>query len=126
MKRRVGEEIRYRESRQVGRDMEGFFEHGLGAAHRPCAKAQIGCDRCTCYSAGLSVLPVVDEVSAVRQGRIKVVTRDFIPPLKKFKGGFLRESAYSRSPERLKSEKQICRHHASTSGQKGFCSRYEQ
>ena len=31
VKRRVGEEIRRRESRQVGRDMEGFFEHGLGA-----------------------------------------------------------------------------------------------
>ena len=34
VKRRVGEEIRRRESRQVGRDMEGFFEHGLGALHR--------------------------------------------------------------------------------------------
>ena len=30
----TGEEIRRRESRQVGRDMEGFFEHGLGALHR--------------------------------------------------------------------------------------------
>lgn len=35
MKRRVEEEIRRRESRVVERDMEGFFEHGLGAAHRP-------------------------------------------------------------------------------------------
>ena len=34
VKRRVGEEIRRRESRLVGRDMEGFFEHGLGALHR--------------------------------------------------------------------------------------------
>lgn len=34
VKRRVGEEIRHRESRQVKRDMEGFFEHGLGALHR--------------------------------------------------------------------------------------------
>ena len=39
VKRRVGEEIRRRESRQVGRDMEGFFEHGLGALHR----LRIGC-----------------------------------------------------------------------------------
>ena len=34
VKRRVGEEIRRRESRLVERDMEGFFEHGLGALHR--------------------------------------------------------------------------------------------
>ena len=34
-KRRVEEERNHRESRLVGRDMEGFFEHGLGAAHRP-------------------------------------------------------------------------------------------
>lgn len=34
VKRRVGEEIRRRESRLVGRDMEDFFEHGLGALHR--------------------------------------------------------------------------------------------
>ena len=34
VKRRVGEEIHRRESRLVGRDMEGFFEHGLGALHR--------------------------------------------------------------------------------------------
>lgn len=34
VKRRVGEEIHRRESQLVGRDMEGFFEHGLGALHR--------------------------------------------------------------------------------------------
>lgn len=34
-KRRVEEERNHRESRQVERDMGGFFEHGLGAAHRP-------------------------------------------------------------------------------------------
>ena len=35
VKRRVEEERNRRESRLVGRDMEGFFEYGLGAAHRP-------------------------------------------------------------------------------------------
>ena len=34
VKRRVGEEIHCRESRLVEKDMEGFFEHGLGALHR--------------------------------------------------------------------------------------------
>lgn len=34
VKRRVGEEIHRRESQLVGRDMEGFFEHGLGALRR--------------------------------------------------------------------------------------------
>lgn len=43
VKRRVGEEIRRRESRQVGRDMEGFFEHGLGALHRLRMEIMDGC-----------------------------------------------------------------------------------
>ena len=43
VKRRVGEEIRRRESRLVGRDMEGFFEHGLGALHRLRMEIMDGC-----------------------------------------------------------------------------------
>lgn len=43
VKRRVGEEIRHRESRQVKRDMEGFFEHGLGALHRLRMEIMDGC-----------------------------------------------------------------------------------
>lgn len=43
VKRRVGEEIRRRESRQVERDMEGFFEHGLGALHRLRMEIMDGC-----------------------------------------------------------------------------------
>lgn len=35
VKRRVEEERHCRESCMVERDMEDFFEHGLGAAHRP-------------------------------------------------------------------------------------------
>ena len=43
VKRRVGEEIRHRESRQVKRDMEGFFEHGLRALHRLRMEIMDGC-----------------------------------------------------------------------------------
>lgn len=43
VKRRVGEEIRHRESRQVKRDMEGFFEHDLGALHRLRMEIMDGC-----------------------------------------------------------------------------------
>lgn len=39
MKERVVVIRNHRESRQVKRDMEGDYEHGSGAAHRPCALA---------------------------------------------------------------------------------------
>ena len=54
VKRRVGEEIRRRESRQVGRDMEGFFEHGLGALHR--LRIRTGFGRCGQAATGVPVI----------------------------------------------------------------------
>ena len=43
MKRRVKEERNHREFRKVGRNMESFFEHGLGALHRLRMEIMDGC-----------------------------------------------------------------------------------
>ena len=61
VKRRVGEEIRRRESRLVGRDMEGFFEHGLGALHRLRIRIESG----RCGQAAMGVPIIVPDYRSV-------------------------------------------------------------
>ena len=82
VKRRVGEEIRRRESRQVGRDMEGFFEHGLGALHRLRIRTGYPADADRLQREYPLSYLTIDERLFVRScRRIKVVPRKNVPPL---------------------------------------------